>query len=144
MSAVSIGEAARLVGKSRSVLYATYIKKGKLSVKQNSATGKPEVDIAELVRVFGSFVGHVSTDNIQDGLVHNRTDEKDSKNNAMEAELKGVLMLLRAREEQLDEAKEREAKLWQQVQELIATVRLIEDKSQSADEKKRKRKWLFF
>jgi hypothetical protein len=53
-------------------------------------------------------------------------------------------MLLRAREEQLDEAKEREAKLWQQVQELTATVRLIEDKSQSADGKKRKRKWLFF
>ena len=140
MATVSISEAARLVGKSRSVLYATYIKQGKLSVIKNSTTGKPEVDISELLRVFGKLIGQVNTDSKKDESGQNRTVEKDGEYNAMETELKGALALLRVREEQLGEAKEREAKLWQQVQELTSTVRLIENKSQTT----RKRKWWFW
>ncbi|EQD75094.1 hypothetical protein B1A_04144 [mine drainage metagenome] len=139
MATVSISEAARLVGKSRSVLYATYIKKGKLSVIKNSTTGKPEVDISELLRVFGKLIGQADTDSKKDTLGHDRTVEKDSEYNAMETELKGVLTLLRVREEQLSEAKEREAKLWQQVQDLTSAVRLIENKSETT----KKRKWWF-
>ncbi len=50
-----ITEAARLAGKSRSTLYKTYIETGKLSVGQDSATGRPVVDTSELIRVFGAL-----------------------------------------------------------------------------------------
>jgi len=55
MALVSFSEAARLVNKSRSALYTTYINTGKLSVKKNSATDMPEVDTSELIRVFGEI-----------------------------------------------------------------------------------------
>lgn len=147
MASVSISEAARLVGKSRSALYATYIRTGKLSVVQDSVTGKPKLDISELIRVFGALSGQSRTDSKQDSLIQIRTVNQDSQNNALEAELKGALELLRVREEQLAEARERiaeacdrEAKMWQQVQELTATVRLIEDKTTVAT----KKRWWWF
>lgn len=51
MSQVSISEAAKLVGRDRKTLYRA-IKEGRLSATQDVA-GTRQVDIAELVRVFG-------------------------------------------------------------------------------------------
>lgn len=53
MSQVSISEAAKLVGRSRKTLYRA-IETGCLSVTHND-TGARQVDISELVRVFGVF-----------------------------------------------------------------------------------------
>ncbi len=57
MAKVSISEAARLAGVSRSHLYASFIKTGKISVETiEDATGKPQkqIDTSELQRVFGN------------------------------------------------------------------------------------------
>lgn len=53
MAQVSVSEAARLVGRDRKSLYRA-IKQGRLSATQ-SATGERQIDIAELVRVYGNF-----------------------------------------------------------------------------------------
>lgn len=52
MAAVSVAEAARLVGRDRRTLYRDYIKAGRLTATTD-ATGKKTVDTAELERVFG-------------------------------------------------------------------------------------------
>ena len=56
MTQVSISKAARLAGCTRSNLYKTYIHTGKLTVTKDHQ-GKPQVDTAELLRVFGSLQG---------------------------------------------------------------------------------------
>ena len=53
MAIVSISEAARLTGKSRTTIQK-YIKQGKLS-KCADVDGTFGIDISELLRVFGSF-----------------------------------------------------------------------------------------
>ena len=129
MTMVSVSAAARLVNKSRSNLYATYIKPGKLSVVKNAHTGKPEIDTAELLRVFGEFTGQSRTDSATNEKIQNRTEGKDSENSALSVEVKVLRELLAAKDGQIEEAREREAKLWRQVEELTSTVKLIENKS---------------
>lgn len=53
MALVTIAEAAKLSGKDRKTLYR-YIKDGKLSAT-NATGGMRQVDVSELVRVFGSL-----------------------------------------------------------------------------------------
>ena len=52
MSKVSISEAIRLVGISRSQFYTKYINKGIISVQVEA--DKKFIDISELIRVFGN------------------------------------------------------------------------------------------
>lgn len=56
MAVVSISEAARLVGKSRTTVQK-YIKQGKLS-KCSGKNNSIGIDTSELIRVFGSISGH--------------------------------------------------------------------------------------
>ena len=56
MALVSISEAARLAGCTRSNLYKTYIQSGKLTVTHDHRN-KPKIDTSELLRVFGSLQG---------------------------------------------------------------------------------------
>jgi len=56
MAQVSISEAARLAGISRSNFYKNYIRQGKLSVTKDHQ-GRPQIDIAEIIRVFGGLQG---------------------------------------------------------------------------------------
>lgn len=136
MPLVSISEAARLVGKSRSTLYKVYIDTGKLSVLQDSATGKPVVDTSELLRVFGQLRRTGDTVASTDTIVQDRTPEKDN-------EIKLLRELLQAKDEQLHAANQREEWMRRQVEELTATVKLIGHKNeevqqeQPAEEKKR-------
>lgn len=53
MRHVSVSEAARLVGRDRKSLYRA-IKLGRLSAT-NNATGERQVDISELIRVYGEL-----------------------------------------------------------------------------------------
>ncbi|HCO0763465.1 TPA: helix-turn-helix domain-containing protein, partial [Escherichia coli] len=52
MALVSISEAARLTGKSRTTVQS-YIKQGKLT-KCTDSSGSSKLDTSELLRVFGS------------------------------------------------------------------------------------------
>lgn len=54
MANVSISKAAELAGISRTSLYRTYIKQGKITVSKDTA-GKKCIDTAELLRVFGEL-----------------------------------------------------------------------------------------
>ena len=56
MAQVSISEAARLSGISRSNFYKNYIRQGKLSVTKDHQ-GRPQVDVSEIIRVFGGLHG---------------------------------------------------------------------------------------
>jgi hypothetical protein len=125
MALVSISQAAKLAGKSRSTLYRTYIDTGKLSV-QKDATGKAVVDTSELLRVFGDIGVADATANAtaqSDTSLQNATPQKDS-------EISLLRELLKAKDEQLSEAKEREEWMRKQVDDLMLSVKLIQDKSE--------------
>ena len=54
MAKVSISQAAKLAGISRTALYKSYINKGLLSTSRDEA-GKKYIDISEILRVFGKL-----------------------------------------------------------------------------------------
>lgn len=143
MPLVSISEAARLVGKSRSTLYRVYIDTGKLSVLQDSATGKPVVDVSELIRVFGQLRATGKLSQQQDSLIQdatpNATHQKDS-------EISLLRELLKAKDEQLTAAADREEWMRKQVEELTSTIKQIQhkpdmEKSKMAVRIEKKRPW---
>jgi len=115
MALVSISEAARLAGCTRANLYKTYIQTGKLSVTHDHQ-GKPKVDTAEVLRVFGSLQGD---SNPIDTGSQALTGASVIPNASQEKEVK----MLR---EQLEEAKEREQWYRQQIGELTSTIKLLE------------------
>ena len=115
MALVSISEAARLAGCTRANLYKTYIQTGKLSVTHDHQ-GKPKVDTAEVLRVFGSLQGD---NNPIDTGIQSLTGASVTPNTSQEKEVQ----MLR---EQLEEAKEREQWYRQQIGELTSTIKLLE------------------
>ena len=151
MAKVSISKAAHLAGISRSALYEHYINPGRISVERNAA-GKPEIDVSELLRVFGS----IQTDT-QDGQKKQRlTPLGDTAGQVLEGEsgqlraevdkLQALLSLqekqVRDRERQIQEGQERESWLRKQVEELTSTMKLLED-NRAPVAKPRRRWWLF-
>ena len=54
MTLVSVSEAARLADTDRSYLYKAYINTGKISVHRDE-NGRPKIDTAEILRVFGEL-----------------------------------------------------------------------------------------
>ena len=116
MAQVSISEAARLAGISRSNFYKNYIRHGKLSVTKDHQ-GRPQIDTAELIRVFGGLQGdsHPLCSEIQEVTV--------SEDSQQQPYIQALL-------EQLEEAKEREQWYRQQIGELTSelsnTRRLLE------------------
>lgn len=122
MSAVSISEAAKLAGISRTHFYRRYINDGILSVSRNER-GKPVIELSELLRVFNTLHG-------DDPNIANGDKEEYQLSNTTEAifqeKIKGLEALLRAKEEELESYKEREKMLY----------RVLENKTQ-------KRWWLF-
>lgn len=100
MAKISISEAAKLAGISRTHLYKGYINTGKLSTATNDQ-GKRCIETSELSRVFPSLQ-KVTTNTTQ-------ADSKDTPGLAVLAEkVKGLENLLEAREEELLGYKERE------------------------------------
>lgn len=108
-----------MVSLSRSYFHMQYVKPGKISIERDD-TGKPWVDTAELLRVFGK-INEQNTNNTQKNTheEHHKTIENDRENVVLQAELR----LLR---EQLQEARDRETWLQSQVDKLTDTVRLLE------------------
>ena len=118
MALVSISEAARLAGCTRANLYKTYIQTGKLSVTHDHQ-GKPKVDTAEVLRVFGSLQGDSNQIDIGSQTLTGSSVKGDTRH---EMEVK---MLLK----QLEEAKEREQWYRQQIGELTSTIKLLENQN---------------
>ncbi len=122
MSKVSISEAIRLSGVSRSQFYTKYINKGIISVIVDD--GKKLIDTSEIIRVFGNIQFPDSTKE------HNRTSDNIGKYTDKDK----IIELL---EQQLVEAKDREILLRKEAQEredwlkaqLEKTTLLLENKT---------------
>jgi hypothetical protein len=136
MALVSISEAARLVGKSRSALYRTYIDTGRLSVAQDSATGRPVVDTSELIRVFGAIsathaTGHATdrkTQNDTPNATHSATPPRDVAIGLLRELLKSKEDQLAAAKEQLNASREREEWMREKFSEMVGMVKLLQHK----------------
>lgn len=150
MAKVSISEAARLVGVSRSNLYKSYIKQGRLSVASNHQ-GKPEIDTSELLRVFGELQQCTGTGDMGGQVVtgvgdRSRQAVTPSINTDFLAEqqlLKEQLSAAKAQvellREQLNKADEQADWYKRQIEDLVGTVKLLEH--QKSQEKPRKWWW---
>lgn len=121
MATVTISEAARLAGISRTQLYRGFINKGKLSViKENDRVA---IDVSELLRVFPNATIEVQ-------LPHQEVTDRNSENTGGQVEVVTLLKdQLKKAEAQLAEAQERENWLKQQIDELRHQQNhLLEDK----------------
>ncbi|MBN6742893.1 hypothetical protein JKG47_20835 [Acidithiobacillus sp. MC6.1] len=101
MAKVSISEAARLVGLSRSALYRSYIKTGRLTIDRD-ARDAPVIDTSELIRVFGDQFGTTA----KATEVHTQKTQVDTA--VLQAEVARLSGLVKVYEQQIAEAKERE------------------------------------
>lgn len=105
MSKVSISKAAKLAGVSRTTFYENYIKKGKISISQNNK-GQKEVDVSEILRVFGAL-----QDDAKKSAEPNTQIEQvlqSEQLSILQERLKGAEALLKEREQELQEYRERE------------------------------------
>lgn len=131
MSNVTISEAARLAGISRTQLYRGFINKGKISVTKDNE--KVSIDLSELVRVFPNIkLDTIDTlQEVAESYIQNTPEQV------------GVVTLLREQlsktEQQLAEAKAREEWLKQQIDELRQQQsNLLENKLESSKQKRKK------
>lgn len=132
MALVSISQAAKLAGISRSNLYTTYINQGKISILKDERD-HPCIDTAELLRVFGSL--KISRNDVKQEFkqYYNREEiGQNSVKNAVDSVLYPLVEQLR---QQLIEAKireqqalEREQFYQQQLKDLTQTIKLLEYK----------------
>jgi hypothetical protein len=136
MSKVSISEAIRMAGISRSHFYSKYINKGVISV--HIEDNKKTIDVSELIRVFGnvdiknSSIEHVST--VENTVKHS---DKDRIIELLEKQLSEAI----SREKQLrDESQEREDWLKSQLEK---TTYLLENKQPQEPIKRKKFLGLF-
>lgn len=125
MSKVSISEAARLAGISRTNLYKTYINTGKISVSREN--DKVYIDASELIRVFPDCKLNYTND-------EQRLSDEDNNKTQDNSE---IVELLKS---QLVEAKAREQWLIGQIDELRQQQsNLLENKSKENELKPRKK-----
>lgn len=99
MSQVNITKAAKLAGITRQYLHSHYIKQGRISVTQDK-DGKPQIDISEIIRVFGKL--HVDNP-VNDNSLHNVTPEILHKNNDVSAELRLMRELLEEKDKRIED-----------------------------------------
>ena len=124
MSKISISEAIRLTGISRSHFYKTYINKGILSIEITE--NKKFIDMAELIRVFGKDLKHVPKEQ----------DYTESQTQIIQPEKDKIIAIL---EQQVSDFKAREEWLQKQIDDLKNTQQhLLENKS-----KRKKFLWIF-
>lgn len=107
MALVSISEAARLIGKSRTTIHR-YISNGKLSTCTDKL-GAKKLDTSELLRVFGAFdcahTEHSDTVTTEQHVTPLRTNETD-KNKQLEHEIEHLKQLVTAQQSHIDSLKQ--------------------------------------
>ncbi|MBU2739766.1 hypothetical protein [Acidithiobacillus concretivorus] len=119
MAKVNISEAASLSKVARSTLYA-YIRSGKISAEKDHL-GRPQIDTAELLRVFGTIQNN-EEDNRNNTGINQEITTIQNENAALRAENEALREMLRMREEQLREHQEQEAWLRQRLDALEAKL----------------------
>jgi excisionase family DNA binding protein len=117
MAFVTIAEAAKLSGKDKKTLYR-YIKDGKLSAT-NSTGGMRQVDVSELVRVFGAL------QNVSVSVPQNETVSMSQHETTNETHEKAKIAALEAENAQL---RERLIDKEKHIEDMRNTVRLLEYK----------------
>jgi hypothetical protein len=130
MTFVSVPEAARLIKRDRKVLYRDYIATGKLSASKN-ARGRMQIDLSELIRVFGSAV--IATDVTENSVAMSQTETVNVAEKTAPGELEKLrveVAELRARLEEKDA----------NLADLRQAMKLLEHKK---DTEKRRRWWPF-
>lgn len=110
MAKVSISEAIRMAGVSRSHFYNKYINKGLISVQVED--DKKLIDVSELIRVFGNI--HVENGSQEHISIVENIKDTSEKNKIIEL-LEQQLLESKQRE---TEAKSREVWLQKQIDEL--------------------------
>jgi len=104
MPKLSITEAARLYGKSRSTLYKQN-KNGVLSFSAGD-DGRPCIDLSEMIRVYGPVPNQYTQEN-----------ESERKNTHEERAVEALLETIKRQEKQLLQADEREAWLRERLEQ---------------------------
>ncbi len=106
MALVSISEAARLIGKSRTTIHR-YISNGKLSTCADKI-GAKKLDTSELLRVFGAFdcaqTEHGDIVTTEQHVAPLRISETD-KNKQLEHEIEHLKQLITAQQSHIDSLK---------------------------------------
>lgn len=131
MSKVSISQAAKLAGISRSYLYRKYINTGNISILVED--DKKLIDISELIRVFGEL--HVDSEHGVDSKQYDTPSNSSSlqDKDRLIAHLEHELLELKA------DARQREEWLKQQIDELRQQQsNLLENKLGSSKQKRKK------
>lgn len=131
MNKVSITQAAKLAGISRSYLYRKYINSGLISVE--TEYDKKFIDISELIRVFGDI--HIDSEPIVDEI-QSDTSNVDSilqEKDKLIAHLQQELLDLKA------DSKEREEWLQKQIDELRQQQSLLLENKREQEKPKRKK-----
>ncbi len=123
MAKVSISEAIRMAGVSRSHFYNKYINKGLISVQVED--DKKLIDVSELIRVFGDI--HVENSSKEHIRTVEHIESTPDKNKIIEL-LEQQLQESKQRE---NDAKNREAWLQQQIDDLKQQHNLLENKRTS-------------
>ncbi|MEX6286132.1 hypothetical protein AB6F89_24705 [Providencia hangzhouensis] len=109
MTQVSISEAARLTGKSRRTIQR-YVATGKLSMSHSDAT-KKNIDISELIRVFGEIRKENVTSVITNESVTmshhvtNGSDNKKSENELLKKEIEFLKQRIEDKDAHIDSLK---------------------------------------
>lgn len=130
MAFVSVPEAARLIKRDRKVLYRDYIATGKLSASKN-ARGRIQIDLSELIRVFGSAV--ITPDVTENSVAMPQTETVNVAEKTASGELEKLrieVAELRARLEEKDA----------NLADLRQAMKLLEYKK---GQEKRRRWWPF-
>lgn len=128
MAKVSISEAIRITGISRSHFYNKYINHGIISIINEN--NKKSIDVSELIRVFGD---------IRLEYEHKNTDFSTSIKNTNNTNVDSSSRLIELLEQQINEfrirekeSKERESWLQKQIDELrLQHNNLLENKNRS-------------
>ncbi|PHM51446.1 hypothetical protein [Xenorhabdus hominickii] len=104
MAIVSISEAARLIGKSRTTVHR-YISSGKLSTCTDEH-GVKKLDTSELLRVFGAF-SHVQPEHSDTVISEQRvTQSGTDKTKQLEHEVEHLRQLVIAQQSHIDSLKQ--------------------------------------
>lgn len=143
MALVSISEAARLTGKSRTTVQS-YIKQGKLTKCTDSGSAS-KLDTSELLRVFGSFTGQqVGSEQLGSAVQHlsgasvQLPDQiLQHENQSLKAQVELVKALLREKELLLAEKDKRN-------EDLKQALLLIESKLPATPDPVAKKSWQFW
>lgn len=142
MTQLTLPQAAKATGKDRSTLFRA-IKSGKLTATKNAA-GDYQVDVAELIRVYGPLKAATLQTSAADVAPQPQATAENT--NATNDLLREVEFLrLRNKELEADKAAATEREKWLQAKldELTPAVKLLTDQRQVKDEPTKRNWWPF-